>query len=151
MYVLAVIFSILFSGCYSKSVQKSADGDVLEDIVTKAEIEMYKDGVSGFHEISLDDISTILKSVEDDQPYYFYFGRTTCLYCRKFVIENERDLQNMPNFYYIDTEKLSDTESVSLEEYGITTVPAILKATTSSNLELQDLYEFEELISEEGA
>lgn len=120
-------------------------------IVTKAEIEMYKDGVSGFHEISLDDISTILKSVEDDQPYYFYFGRTTCLYCRKFVIENERDLQNMPNFYYIDTEKLSDTESVSLEEYGITTVPAILKATTSSNLELQDLYEFEELISEEGA
>lgn len=151
MYVLAVIFSILFSGCYSKSVQKSADGDVLEDIVTKAEIEMYKDGVSGFHEISLDDISTILKSVEDDQPYYFYFGRTTCLYCRKFVIENERDLQNMPNFYYIDTEKLSDTESVSLEEYGITTVPAILKATTSSNLELQDLYEFEELISEESA
>lgn len=151
MYVLAVIFSILFSGCYSKSVQKSADGDVLEDIVTKAEIEMYKDGVSDFHEISLDDISTILKSVEDDQPYYFYFGRTTCLYCRKFVIENERDLQNMPNFYYIDTEKLSDTESVSLEEYGITTVPAILKATTSSNLELQDLYEFEELISEEGA
>lgn len=57
----------------------------------------------------------------------------------------------MPNFYYIDTEKLSDTESDSLEEYGITTVPAILKATTSSNLELQDLYEFEELISEEGA
>lgn len=148
LQVAVLAFSL--AGCGNAENQVDSASNVIEDIVAQAEIQMYEDGVADFEEIGLGEIPSILDAADDNQSYYFYFGRTTCLYCRKFVIENERDLQKVPNFYYIDTEKLPDTESESLKEYGISTVPAILKSTDSLNLELQDIYEFEDMIRGES-
>lgn len=67
---------------------------------------------------------------------------STCLYCRKFVIENAEPLDNVQNFYYIDTESFQQNEKSILSEYGIEVVPTILSATSNGSIEKLDIEEF---------
>lgn len=118
------------------------------EIVENTEIKMYEEIVVDFSKMSLTEINEILKSSDGTTQYYFYFGRTTCTYCRKFVIENVESLMSIEHFFYIDTEIFSEDESHSMSDYGIELIPAILTATNSENIKLIDIKEFVEEIHE---
>lgn len=125
-----------------ENTQVDSSEDVLNEIVEEAEKEMYEQIVSGYNKMPITKIDDLLTTSASNQNYYFYFGRTTCLYCRKFVIENEESIKDIDNFYYVDTEGFSEEESKLLEDYDIKTVPAILHATTSTDIKLMDIEKF---------
>ncbi|MBO1695186.1 hypothetical protein [[Clostridium] symbiosum] len=103
---------------------------------------MYEQIVSDFDTIPIAEVDNILTTSDANQNHYFYFDRTTCLYCRKFVIECENTLKNIDKLYYVNTEGFSEEESKLLEDYGIKTIPAVLHATTSTDIKLMDIEEF---------
>lgn len=146
-------FLILFTltGCntFEKSQNAATSNNVNEisEIVEDVEIKMYEDIMVNFEEIPIVEIEKTLEASTETQ-YYFYFGRTTCLYCRKFVIEYSKLLKKVDNFFYIDTENFSESESSIMKNYGIEHVPAILSATSNDNMELIDIEEFINVITE---
>lgn len=120
------------------------NGDLNEfaEIVEDTEIKMYEDIIVDFNEMSITEIDETLKSSDGATQYYFYFGRTTCLYCRKFIIENVDPLKNLQHFFYINTEDFAEDESSILSNYGIELIPAILTATNSEDIKSIDIEEF---------
>lgn len=121
--------------------------DEFSEIVEEVEIKMYEDIVENYTTLSLSEMEKLLESAEQEQPYYFYFGRTTCVYCRKFIIENTVPIESVANFYYLDTATFSDEEKDRLSDYGIEHIPAILTASNSENIEIVELDSFTEKIN----
>lgn len=118
--------------------------DEFSEIVEEVEIKMYEDIVENYTTLSLSEMEKLLKSAEQEQTYYFYFGRTTCVYCRKFIIENAVPIESVANFYYLDTATFSDEEKDRLSDYGIEHIPAILTASNSENIEIVEIDSFTE-------
>ena len=121
--------------------------DEFSEIVEEVEIKMYEDIVVNYKSLSLSEMEKLLESAEQEQPHYFYFGRTTCVYCRKFIIENSVPIESVANFYYLDTATFSDEEKDRLSDYGIEHIPAILTASNSENIEIVELDSFTEKIN----
>ena len=141
--VCAILLTI--AGCSLLKESQDSGGknlDTFSEIVEDVERDMYQDLVSAYDTITIEEMEEILDLSDGTQRYYFYFGRTTCLYCRKFVIENAEPLDNAQNFYYIDTESFQQNEKSILSEYGIEVVPTILSATSNGSIEKLDIEEF---------
>lgn len=141
--LLLILFAVslcIFAGC-AKEETKILESDGLTEIVEKAEEEQYEKIVSQFSEVSISEISDILPELENDR-LYFYFGRTTCLYCREFIIKNKEILIGLNEFYYVDTAKLDKDERELLETYKIEEIPAIIKTTYNKEMTLISINEF---------
>lgn len=149
--ILCCLILFTLTGCstFEKSQNAATSNNVNEisEIVEDVEIKMYEDIMVNFEEMPIVEIEKTLESSTETQ-YYFYFGRTTCLYCRKFIIEYSEPLKEVDNFFYIDTEDFSENESSIMKNYGIEHVPAILSATSNDNIELIDIEEFIKVITE---
>lgn len=147
--ILIVVSICTISGCnnYEKNTQSSSDYDTLSNVVESAEELQYEKIVSSFSSISILEIEDMIPQVQND-CIYFYLGRVSCLYCREFVITNKEFLTDLTNFYYIDTETMSQSEKAWLETYGVEEVPAILKSTYDKDIDLMDIQEFVELFAD---
>lgn len=142
---------LLLVGCNNTDINSNypseTKNNTLNEIIEETEVDLYEKVVSNFSEITITEIAPLLLSSDGHSTYYFYFGRVNCVYCRKFVIENEIPLKSIDNFYYIDTKEFSEMELDLLEDYGVTVVPSILCATTNYNIELQDIDEFVKMVN----
>ncbi len=146
---LCLVLAIL-SGCDVTDIQHDSNNNNLNDftaMVEDVEIKMYEDIVADYTSLSLDEMEQMLQLPGDDQQKYFYFGRTTCLYCRKFILENAKPIESVPNFYYINTELLSDSEKSGLTKYRIDLIPTILTGTNLENIEQVDIDVFVDQIN----
>ena len=121
--------------------------DEFSEVVEEVEIKMYEDIVVNYTTLSLSEMEELLENAEQEQPLYFYFGRTTCVHCRKFIIENAVPIEAVANFYYLDTASFSDEEKDRLSDYGIEHIPAILAASNSENIEIVEIDSFKEKIN----
>lgn len=141
---------VMLSGCDATDIQYSPNSNSLNEftaMVEEVEIKMYEDIVADYNSLSLNEMEQLLQLPGENQQKYFYFGRTACLYCRKFILENTKPLESVPDFYYIDTELLSDSEKNKLNQYGVDLVPAILTGTNLENIEQIDVDAFVEQIN----
>lgn len=140
--ILLVAFICVVSGCGQQKLDKNElNENNLTKIVERAERKQYKQVVSQFQEIPISEIPNT-KLLAENENFYFYFGRASCLYCREFVIENKELLVNRKNFYYIDTEKMSKEEKQLLNIYGIEEIPVVLKVAYNKEMILVDIEKF---------
>ena len=143
--VILCLCLTVIAGCKSPVISQKTESvnlDEFSEVVEDVEVKMYQDIVADYNELTLDEMEEMLLQSDGTQLYYFYFGRATCLYCRKFVIENTDLIEDTENFYYINTENLTEDQNESLNEYGIEVVPSILSATDSKDIQLVGIDEF---------
>lgn len=138
LIILSLSVGLTYNNIKNRTIQEDND---FKKIITKVERKEYRKIVENFTKINMDDIEKIT-SESKGKEVYLYFGRETCQYCRSFVIENKELLKGQKDFYYIDTEKLSNNEKKTLKKYGICEVPMLLEASSNTNISEKDIDDF---------
>lgn len=126
------------------------DSSNFEQLIIKKEISMYEGFLESdnVEKISLLDLKKISENPTENK--LIYFGRPTCMYCRKLIIENGRGIKdsNM-RILYVDTDGIPKDDKSTLENYGIEEVPSFIKLTGNGNFDKVETAEFERTIDHE--
>lgn len=95
--------------------------------------------------ISLAKLGDFLEESTNDK--LIYFGRPTCMYCRKRIIENGKNIADS-NFkiFYIDTDLIPKDEKNILEDCGISEVPSFIQLTGNGNFTKVETADFERVV-----
>lgn len=140
------------SGCsnFTRNEKNERENDkvVLEDTVIEAENKLYKETVSQIETVSLEKIDDILK--DEKNRTIIYFGRITCPFCRKFIIENKEVINaNRKKLLYVDTEKLNQEGKKKLNSLEIDEVPTLIQIKDNKLFRKVKIEDFERAVDYE--
>lgn len=126
------------------------DSSNFEQLIIKKEISMYESLLENdnVEKISLLELKKLSENITENK--LIYFGRPTCMYCRKLFIENGKKFEdsNM-KILYVDTDSIQKDEKSTLENYSIEEVPAFIQLTGNGNFDKVEIVEFERMIDHE--
>nr|EHU9845296.1 hypothetical protein [Listeria monocytogenes] len=98
--------------------------------------------------IDLVKFKDITEPTQNDE--LIYFGRSTCIYCRKLIIENEEAIRKSPiKIFYVDTDLLTSEDKKELADFQVTEVPSFIEVNENLEYVKVDLEEFERRIHNE--
>lgn len=126
------------------------DSSNFEQLIIEKEISMYEDLLESdnVEKISLLDLKKLSENITENK--LIYFGRPTCMYCRKLFIENGKRFEDSNiKILYVDTDSIPKDEKNTLENYGIEEVPSFIQLTGNGNFEKIETVEFERMINHE--
>jgi thioredoxin-related protein len=129
---------------------ETLDSSNIEQLIIEKEISMYEGLLESdnVEKISLLDLKKLSENITENK--LIYFGRPTCMYCRKLFIENGKRFEdsNM-KILYVDTDRIPKDEKIILENYGIEEVPSFIQMTGNGNFDKVETAEFERMIDHE--
>lgn len=143
-----LIFSVSTVGCAHRNIESpeaTSSSNVLSDMIENVEISNYEEILSTVKEISIDETYENFSLKKQSVNGYIYFGRSTCPYCRAFILENKQKIQEWDSFYYVDTDKKSTEGTEMLEEMGVSEVPYIIKVENGATVHVE-IEEFEGMV-----
>ncbi|OTP12595.1 hypothetical protein A5844_000828 [Enterococcus sp. 10A9_DIV0425] len=126
-------YLLIATSCEKEEKKSSAEETAFSNVVTDMEIKLYNEAMRDVNEITLEENLRRDKNMEYQENSYVYFGRATCPICREFVNSVE-NISGIENLFYIDTDKMSNTDKEKLSEIGITSIPSILKVDSQGDL-----------------
>lgn len=88
--------------------------------------EEYRKNTENFIPIAPSEIQEMMK---EKNPFFVYFGRETCPYCRNFVAELNKSQQTTnKTIYYLDTENSDGNRYIKeiRKELGVEYIPMLL-------------------------
>ncbi|EAF8594511.1 hypothetical protein AX854_15590, partial [Listeria monocytogenes] len=114
-HFLILLFLIpILSACNSpsdngtKSSSETLNSSNFEQVIIDKEIGLYEKALESdnVEKIDLVKFKDITEPTQNDE--LIYFGRSTCIYCRKLIIENEEAIRKSPiKIFYVDTDLLT--------------------------------------------
>lgn len=143
-----LIFSVSTVGCAHKNIESTettSSSNALNDMIENVEISNYEKTLSTVKEISIDEAYENFNLSKQSVDGYIYFGRSTCPYCRAFILENKQKIHEWDSFYYVDTDKKSAEGTERLEEMGISEVPYMFKIENGATMHVE-IEEFERVM-----
>lgn len=145
--VILVFLLLIQSSCSATSNEKKLDYTKINESIIEKEINMYDDIIenSNFKNISFEDLKN------SSTNSLVYFGRSTCVYCRKLMIKNGIYIKKYSSeISYIDTDKLDSNEKKELRKfYKVKEVPTFMEVDSSFKFTQITLEDFERRIKHE--
>lgn len=155
-FLLLLLLMSLLSACgtspngtENKSNNTLNSSEFVNELVQK-EIEVYEHVLQSknIKQINLDQVEKIRKTKQSNA--LIYFGRSTCLYCRKVIIENEEAIKQSPyKILYVNTDSLTSEEKNKLTDFQVTEVPSFIEISKQLELTKIDTEDFERKIQNE--
>ena len=156
-HFLILLFLIpILSACNSpsdngtKSSSETLNSSNFEQVIIDKEIGLYEKALESdnVEKIDLVKFKDITEPTQNDE--LIYFGRSTCIYCRKLIIENEEAIRKSPiKIFYVDTDLLTSEDKKELADFQVTEVPSFIEVNENLEYVKVDLEEFERRIHNE--
>ncbi|MDR1568321.1 MAG: hypothetical protein LBS33_06560 [Streptococcaceae bacterium] len=154
--LLLLLLTPFISACNTSSTSANhnsahtLNSSKFEKTLAKKKIELYKQVLQNdtVKQINLSQIKKITDTTQNNR--LIYFGRPTCLYCRKVIIENEKAITQSPiKILYVDTDLLTSEEKKKLVDFQVTEVPSFIEVSNHLEFTKVDIEEFERRIHNE--
>lgn len=155
-FLILLVLIPIFLACNSpsdngtKSSSENSSSSNFEQTIIEKEIDLYEKALENdnIEKIDLVKFKDITEPTQNNE--LIYFGRATCIYCRKLIIENEEAIKSSPiKIFYVDTDLLTSEDKKELADFQVTEVPSFIEINDNLEYVKVDLEEFERRIHDE--